>query len=678
MKPLVRLLVALLVLNSQVLAQNSKPTKAVEPSWVTRHEYDYSNTSLDKQAEYGSIDLVSEVQFNLKDESAYYNRAYKIISEAGVQNNSELSFSYDPSYSRLIFHFIRIRRGQEIINQLDLSKIKTIQQELELARHSYDGSLSSVVFLEDVRKGDIIEYSYTVKGFNPIFNGKFSRILNTSYSSPLYNLYYKLIVPPGRNINIKNSLIEIKPEVKTEDGNTSYEWKISNLSALKLQDNVPSWFDLYSMIMISEYNNWSEVNNWARTLFPKNSQPSPGLKKKVEEINASYATNEGKIIAALRFVQDDVRYMGFEMGVNSHKPSPPNKIFAQRYGDCKDKSFLLCSILNSMGIEADPVLINTTYKKTIDAWLPSPTVFDHATVRVKLDNRFYWLDPTISYQRGRLENISYPDYQRGLVITDTTTSLTMIPFRDNSLTKVKETFDIPNMRGDAKLTVVTDYTGTFADDMRRSMNTSSNDEMKESNRKYYANYFDKIEADSLTYSSNDSTGVFTVWEYYSIHEIWKNSKGKKRVTFEPYVINGVMTKPKDVTRKMPFHLSYPAKYKEEIEINLPDDWQGEESENNVRCSGFKMKSEYSYKYRQFNLSYDYENLKDHVDPSEIDEYLEKYNKASQSIAYELSRPGSYSDDSPGANAAPSASTGVVLIVILLVIIVLVVYVVRRI
>ena len=109
-----------------------------------------------------------------------------------------------PSYQTLTFHSVRILRENKVIDQLNLSKFKTIQQESELSRHIYDGSLSSVLFLEDVRKGDVIEYSYTITGFNPIFQGKYSATYDVDFEVPVGSFYYKLIVPNGRRGNGEN------------------------------------------------------------------------------------------------------------------------------------------------------------------------------------------------------------------------------------------------------------------------------------------------------------------------------------------------------------------------------------------------------------------------------------------------------------------------------------------
>jgi hypothetical protein len=228
--------------------------------------------------------------------------------------------------------------------------------------------------------------------------------------------------------------------------------------------------------------------------------------------------------------------------------------------------------------------------------------------------------------------------------------------------------------------VSTEYSGSFADDARRSFNANSQDEIKEYAKKYYADYFDKIETDSVNSSDNEHTGIFITKEYYTIRDFWQFSKGKKKVSFEPYVINGAMNKLSDGARSMPFSLSYPAKYNEVIEVNLPDEWDGEESEHNVRCQGFKLKSQFSYSNRKFLLEYDYENLKDHIDPSEAEEYVEQFKKANESLAYELSM-SSHGLDSISSDSAIHSNTrsgGLALATVLFLLVGAIIWAVKRI
>jgi transglutaminase-like putative cysteine protease len=526
--------------------------------------------------------------------------------------------------------------------------MKTIQEEKDLNRFLYNGSLTAVLFLEDVRKGDVIEYSYTIKGFNPIFKGRYSGVFDLDFETPVGSIYYKLVVPKDRQLIIKNNNSNIRPVTRSDLSSTTYEWRLDQVRAVRSQDDLPSWYDPYSIVMVSEYRSWKEVNDWAMELFPAVNDISPSLRKKIDDIAKESTNPEQQVSDALRFVQDDIRYMGVEMGENSHKPGHPNKTFAQRFRDCKDKSYLLCTMLNKLGIQASPVLINTYDKKTLKQKLPSALAFDHVTVLVTINNRGYWLDPTISFQRGGLKTISYPDYQCGLVIGPGNDSLTAIPSKEQGMTRVREVFDIPDMKGSATLAVTTQFTGGFADDVRNSFNNNSRYEMQKTYRDYYASYFDQLNVDSIDYIDDEKTGMFTTKEYYSINELWKLKEGAKKAEFDPYVIDGVIKRPKDTKRTMPFALDWPEKVVEDIEINLPEDWNAEQSFTTVKNPSLSMSARFSFDGRQtINLEYKYENLKDHVAPADMADYLKGMSRKDKEFSYELS----YSEKSNGVTTA---------------------------
>ena len=621
----------------QVSAQGKKPLTGKEPAWATKNEYNYKDSRLDHEAEDGYFDIAYEQQVSLEQQSFFCRKSIKILTEAGIQNSSEISIDFDPSYQQLIFHSIRIIRGNTSINQLNLSKIKTIQQEKDLDSHLYNGSLSSVLFLEDVRKGDIIEYSYTIKGFNPIFKGKYASIYDMDFRVPVGCLYYKLIMPKDRRVFIKNNNTSIQPVISEKPGETVYEWKSEQVKALRIQDNIPSWYDPYSIVMVSEYKSWKEVNDWAIELFPVVNTVSPGLQKKIDEIKANYSTPEKQVVAALRFVQDDVRYLGIEMGESSHKPGSPDKIYSQRFGDCKDKSYLLCTILRLLGLESYPVLINTYAKKTMLNALPSARSFDHVTALLRLNGKEYWFDPTISFQRGPLDLIAYPDYECGLVIQPGTDDLTVINKKEPGMVSVKEVFDIPDMSGAATLTVISKYSGSFADDMRSSFSNSSAYEMQKTFRDYYANFYDHITADSIHTTDDENSGVFVTREYYTIEELWKLEGGVKKAAFDPYVIDGIIKRPKETRRKMPYKLVWPAKYREDVEINLPEEWSADQSFDKINNAAFTMTARFSHDGRRtIYLEYAYENLKDHVDSAELKTYMDGLAERDKEFSYVLS------------------------------------------
>jgi transglutaminase-like putative cysteine protease len=651
------LIIPVVFFSTSLFSQSAKLSAGKEPVWVVKNNIDYTKTSLDKDASEGAIDLCVESQVSLAEHTKYVRLSKKIISQAGVQNESTITVSFDPSYEKLTFHKISIIRNGETLNKLNLSKIKTIHQEEELNSFIYNGIIDAVLILEDVRAGDIVEYSYSVKGVNPVFNDKFSYEFNTEYSVPVYDLFYRLLVPKSREIKIKNTNETLQPVITNINDQQVYEWHKTNVAPLVLQDNLPSWYNPFGRVSLSEFKDWKEVNEWAMELFPPKKIFSAAIQKKIDEIEKGYNSDVARTAAALRFIQDDIRYMGIEVGRHTHKPADPSKVFAQRFGDCKEKSYLLCCMLNAMNIEASPVLINTSAKNNLNNMLPAPTNFDHTTVRVKLDGSYYWYDPTISFQRGNIKDMFYPDYQAGLVISPNTTSLAAIPFRNNSYQHINDYFKADDMFGGGSLVVTTTFKGDEADEARNHFNNESVSEILNADKKFYSKYYDDIKADSLVFTDDDSTGIFTTIEHYTIPKFWTITKDDvtkadvKKFTFSAFAINSVLHRPKDKDRKMPIGLSFPASYKEEIIISLPDEWSISTSETHLTNKGFAYNSKFTCVYNQVRLTTDYENFKDFVASDESAEYFKNINQYDDNENYTLSSGGD------GAVKKPFSSSG---------------------
>jgi hypothetical protein len=654
MKRLGVLIVFLLFFTVAGKTQNANVKKVPAPAWVTNTVIDYNLSNLDKDAEDGYVDLDYEKQLSVPAQARYYKKAIKILSDAGVENSSDISVDFDPSYESLDFHSLKIIRGNETIDKLPTVKFKVVQQEKDLDMHLYDGSLTAISILEDVRKGDVLEYSYSINGVNPIFLGRLATVMDVQFSVPIYNLVYRLIIPQGRAITIKNRGTDIKPFIQPEGKDVVYEWKLRQVEALHVPDHTPGWYDPYPMVMVSEYKSWKEVADWARPLYRFDVKLSGALENKIGEIARKNSEAEARTLAALRFVQDEIRYTGIEAGENSHRPHHPNQIFGQRFGDCKDKSYLLCVMLRRMGIEADPVLINTDVGKAIQGWLPSPAVFDHVTARTVVNGRTYWFDPTISYQRGNIRSISYPDYQCGLVVSDASNSLTEIPVGVKGIMSAWETFNVPDMSGLAHLVVKTEYSGKYADNVREDFQTNSHYEMLKRYKEYYSGSYENISADSIAYSDDESSGVATTMEYYTIKDFWKLKDGVSQAHLDPFLISGVLKKPEETDRKYPYTLSFPANYKEQIEVNLPDDWGTSESSDVIQTPSSLFKYHYSGKGSRVVLNYEYSHLKDFIAPGELRQYLAAYKKIDDNSGYLLTYNNSRTSPGPVKSTGPKS------------------------
>ena len=239
-------------------------------------------------------------------------------------------------------------------------------------------------------------------------------------------------------------------------------------------------------MQFSEDSSWQQVNDWATRLFPTPQKLDPELQQKIADWQQSLKQPEDRLDAALKFVQNDIRYLGIEVGPNSHQPTDPSVVFTRRFGDCKDKAYLFCSILGAMDIKANEALVQTDYGATIAGWLPTPLAFNHVVARVEIGDRIFWLDPTESEQGGAITNRFFPDYGRCLLVGSGAKDLTAIPQQTTGWPKTieHEKFVVHDEKEPAEMTVETVTYGLAADRIRESFADNGRPEVEKS----YLNY----------------------------------------------------------------------------------------------------------------------------------------------------------------------------------------------
>ena len=125
------------------------------------------------------------------------------------------------------------------------------------------------------------------------------------------------------------------------------------------------------------------------------SADSP-LRREATRIAAAHAASLDRASAALKLVQQDVRYIYVGLNAGNLTPASADETWRRRYGDCKGKTALLLALLAQMGIEAEAVLVNSAGADDgFDQRLPIPQLFDHVLVRAHIDGKVYWLDGTL-------------------------------------------------------------------------------------------------------------------------------------------------------------------------------------------------------------------------------------------------------------------------------------------
>jgi hypothetical protein len=491
--------------------------------------------------------------------------------------------------------------------------------------------------------GDVIDYAVTYQGDNPVFGGRFARSIQLQYDAPVGRLRTRLLWPAKRRLYAKNHGTSAQPVIIRGKELTEYCWDARRVPGLAVEDSLPAWYECQPWVQLSEFQTWDEVNQWALALFQNGSVPSPELSQRLEGWRR-LATPEERAQAVLRFVQDEVRYFGIEMGVKSHKPSDASTVYSRRFGDCKDKSFLLVTALRELGIEAWPVLVNTTERRTLDQWEPSPLAFNHCIAAVRLGGQLYWFDPTINYQRGPLSVRYLPDYERGLVITPKTAGLTVIPnaCADRSLTSVSEYFQLRGRDEPADLKVVTVATGGDADVLREQFATIDRDKIQKSYLDFYSRFYPQIRVTQpIQFADDEQQNRIEMTEFYTVDKMWTQAADDKRFwcEFSPHTIASLLNqKPRDKDRTMPLALAFPEHRLFHAEVILPAVWPADVRNKTISDPAFFFQRQVTVSGRKLVLEAEYRTFADSIPPDRVKDYLQQLDEAARTSSYALGWP----------------------------------------
>src|SRR5579863_9306753 len=218
------------------------------PKWVNPVDVPESSMNGGEQASGGEELLLLDSQVNVAEAESHVHVSKKVWTEAGLQTAANVQFGWDPSYQELTIHQITIHRGTNQFDRLEPAKFKIIQKETDLESQVYNGSLSAVLFVEDVRVGDELEYSYTLRGFNPCLKGRYEGSFLLGLPMPAARRNIRIVAPENRKLNFRVHESALQPEVRSHDGVTEYTWSTNALPAIVVEDQVPDWYNPYPWV----------------------------------------------------------------------------------------------------------------------------------------------------------------------------------------------------------------------------------------------------------------------------------------------------------------------------------------------------------------------------------------------------------------------------------------------
>ena len=588
------LLLALIAVN--VSAETPQISYPPVPPWVHQVEWVPSTNRPPEAKSESTRCLLFERQERPRNAEAFVRVILLMENEAGVQDSGSLRFSFNPAFQELCLHRVEIHRGGKTIDRLNRSKVRLIQPEPGLSEHMFTGRQTAVLFVEDLRVGDALEYAYSIRGANPILGGHYSSRFIVQSDVPVERQRFRVLWQYPAPLHRRLHLTDAEPVIHESSDGTEYVWDATNLAAIPYEDWRPVDYEPYPEVELSDFADWGSVVNWALPLYSVNTTNLPAdLRDLIARWEHSAASDEEKARFALQFVQDELRYTGIELGPDSYRPSDPVETYQRRFGDCKGKVALLRLLLQRMNLKAYPALVSSDMQGAVADHLPSPFAFNHVILLIELHGKAVWVDPTMAHQGGSLGNHYLPPYGKALVIRPGNHALEDVPRsrpESASRRKATSTFTIRDYDSPVAYSVLTEYRGASADGMREEMAGKSREAVAKEYLNYYARTYPGITATQpLKVSDNRLTNVVTVEEFYSITNFWVYDAEDRlwKARFYAENLYNLLTEPDTRLRKSPLALNYPAQRQHETIVHLPDSgWQIPALQTNVENEAFSF------------------------------------------------------------------------------------------
>ncbi len=612
----------------------------IVPSWCENVEYDRNYVADEYLRVNGISNLLSDVQINYVDQERYFHSAVKLTGENGLSNASTLTFSYDTVYQTANFLYVHIIREGEIIDVLTKQPPKILHRERGLEYGVLNGRLTAYIEVKDLRVGDILEYSFVIKGFNPIIQNYVPFIQRLAMSAPIGKINVSVCTDGSDKYaySLRNNAPE--PKIIRKGELMEYHWEVLNPKVITCESDVPVWYNPYPMIEFFEKHSWEDISKYIASLFSFDNSQRFDYDSLLASIRRECTTKEEQVRYAIKYVQNNIRYLGEEHGIYSYKPRQPDIIIKNKAGDCKEKSWLLTCLIRDLGYEAYPVLVSTFVGHVLEEKSPSAGFFNHCISCFIIGKDTLFVDPTIADQGGKLKDIYCPFYEKGLLVKAGEKHLTNIPERNAGKIEIEEYFNIDSLLKPVRLNVKMLYTGENADVQRSLYKTVAINDIQNGYMQFYANIYPKMDIiGRLTYIDDYEKNIFQTNQSYLISDFWDiidtTDSYQIKTSFFAKGIASSLQREMFSSRVGPMNLMYPLDIRESQIIDLPHKWKLSSYIDTVSGDGYAFVYSIDYRRKRLRLDYHYYTTQNYIEADQYKDFIERNAQIFSLLEYSL-------------------------------------------
>jgi hypothetical protein len=372
-----------------------------------------------------------------------------------------------------------------------------------------------------------------------------------------------------------------------------WRWEIKDMQALDLRDvkSRPDSDALVARMSVQwgdaavegKDNQWRALGLWYANLQAHRYDPTPEITAEAQSLVAGAPDFYTKLKSITEYIQKNIRYFIVVRGIGGWQAHYAGDIFRNRYGDCKDKTTLLISMLQAVGIQAFYVPVDDR-RGVVDPDAPS-MYGDHmitaieipadvqdqrlqATLTAKDGKRYLIFDPT--NERTPVGNLpSYEQGGYGLLSVGSASQIVALPVLspDANGTERNGTFTLA-LDGTLSGTVDASQTGPEGADLRMFLKYTDDKERSEYWETKVAEDLPGMVLDSFEFVQPSDLDKPLAFHYRVTVPQYAHSAGPL-ILVRPRVVNSDALQFDDKPRTVPIDLSATGRWHDSFDITLP-------------------------------------------------------------------------------------------------------------
>jgi len=384
-----------------------------------------------------------------KDGSGMHDLALrvKLQSDAALERFGQLILPYVSANEKLDIDYVRVKKPDGTIINATAGDIQDLTAPISREAPVYTDVRQKHITVPGLRPGDVLDYHAVWQLHTPLAQNNFWM----TYDFVTRNL---IVLDEQLEVNIpQESVVKLKsekgfePKIAEAGGRRIYSWKHAVLKHEDEKDDdkeaarkrrEESEDPKPPQVQMTTFNSWEDLGKWYADLERDRIVADDKIKTKAQEVINGRTSAQDKIQALYEYVAKNFRYVSLSLGQGRYQPHAASAVFANQYGDCKDKHTLFSAMLQATGFRAYPVLMNSARK--LDPDVPSPAQFDHVISAIPLDGETLWVDTTAEVAPFRLLSAPLRDKKALLIPANAPARLETTPaeppFRSSELIEI--------------------------------------------------------------------------------------------------------------------------------------------------------------------------------------------------------------------------------------------------